>query len=1366
MAYTAYIATDRLRALARGRELPDRTLGAALFADISGFTALTEALEHELGPRDGAEELTLHLNAVYDALIDVVHRLGGSVIGFSGDAITCWFDASAHGQPRDPESNLRRACMRAVQAALGLQRAIQAMERIQTPSGRTFTLALKIAVAAGPARRFVVGRPDIQRLDVLAGATVDRLAAAEHQARQGEIILSHEVCDALGAALEIAEWRDDDTAAERFAVVRALHGAPTHERQPRNTPWRPSQPEPPLDYRSWLLPAVYARLSEGRGDLPTEIRSVVALFLRFSSPDYDGDDGAGAKLDSYVGWVQEVLGRYGGVLMQLTIGDKGSYLYATFGAPVTYENDAERALRAALALVIPPENLAWAGAARIGIGSGTMRTGTYGGRTRLTYGVMGDAANVAARLMMQAGPGQIFVSQTAQRHGAGSFAWESLPPLMLKGKTAPLPAFRLAGTHDLIEPDFYSGAFVGREASIDALMSAVRPIFEGRFAGICYVDGEAGIGKSRLVYEFRQGLSHQQVQWLYCPTEQILGGPLHPFSYFLRGYFEQATHHGEAENQARFEAVLERLAATLAEPGLQAESVVAELQRTRSFLAALVGLSAPGSLYEQLDPKLRFENTLYAIANLLRAASLCAPLVIELEDGHWLDHGSRELVALLSRELSEAPVLIVCSARPDDTGRPFRLALAPGTPERAIDLQALAPATCRALAAQLLKDEIGDEIAASLYEQTAGNPFFLEQVALDLRERGALAPLQQAGQHWNEAMRGAPDTFTMRPAALVGLPNGINAVLVARLDRLGDSVRDVVQMASVLGREWSLPILSAMRRDDADVYGKVRQAEFGQIWKELTEVRYLFRHVLLRDAAYAMQARTRLRELHRRAAAAIEHEHGKDLQRQAAILAYHYQQAEDRERELRYARLAGEWAVEQFANADAVGFFSRALALAPRDDLAARYELLLAREYVYHLQGERTAQMRDISELTELAEQLRSPAREAQVLLRQANYAETIGDYPAAIGHARQAVEHALAAGVEALAARGYLEWGKGLRQQANYAEARAQLEQALRYAQTAQLAQVEIQSLRFLGNISWEQGDYADAQASFGEALRLSRASHDKLHEGVLLKNLGNVAIHQHDHGSALAYYEQALALVRATGDRQNEGLTLNNLGSTLHKAGDYAPARASYEQALALVRATGHQRNEALVLQNVSRVVNQQGEHLLARDYAQQSFQIAQSIGARHIQGFAALALGYALAELHEHDAATDAFHFVVELRQALQQPHLATEAQAGLARLALQAGDHNQASAYTETILAFLDQGVLDGIEDLAHVELTCFQVLRARGDPRAQSVLATAYTRLQEQAAMFDPEARRLFLGEIQAHRDLIAIWQEHMASASG
>ena len=192
-ALAAFIPIDRRHALATGADLPARSEGAALFADISGFTPLTESLVRALGPQRGAEELTHYLNTVYDTLIAELHQCGGTVIGFSGDAITCWLDGD-DGR-------------RAVACGLGMQHAMAQFAAIPAPNGDVVSLSVKTAVAAGPARRFVVGDPEIQLIDVLAGRTLDHLAAAEHLARKGELVVHASTAEALGDLLQTVEWR-------------------------------------------------------------------------------------------------------------------------------------------------------------------------------------------------------------------------------------------------------------------------------------------------------------------------------------------------------------------------------------------------------------------------------------------------------------------------------------------------------------------------------------------------------------------------------------------------------------------------------------------------------------------------------------------------------------------------------------------------------------------------------------------------------------------------------------------------------------------------------------------------------------------------------------------------------------------------------------------------------------------------------------------------------------------------------------------------------------------------------------------------------------------------------------------------------
>ncbi|HWQ12917.1 MAG TPA: adenylate/guanylate cyclase domain-containing protein, partial [Roseiflexaceae bacterium] len=382
--FSTYVPQDRRQALARGQDLPDRMWGAALFADISGFTPLAESLSLALGPQLGAEELTGLLNRVFGALITEVERYGGSVIGFAGDAITCWFDdrsgefAALRGaldspdtQHATPHTPHWAATLRAAACGLAMQCAMAPFAEVAIRQGVAARLAVKVAVAAGPARRFLVGDPQRGLLEVLAGSTLDRLAAAERLALRGEVVLEAESANGLAGCLDIAGWRE--AGGVRVAVVGGLRSAV------RPDPW-PALADadlPPELARRWIALAVAERI-EASGHLLAQLRPAVALFLQFGEIDYDGDDRAGPLLDAYVRDVQSVVAHFGGCLVQLTIGDKGSYAYAVFGAPHAHDDNAARAVEAALALRASPPH-APIRTVRIGVAQGWMYAGSYGG---------------------------------------------------------------------------------------------------------------------------------------------------------------------------------------------------------------------------------------------------------------------------------------------------------------------------------------------------------------------------------------------------------------------------------------------------------------------------------------------------------------------------------------------------------------------------------------------------------------------------------------------------------------------------------------------------------------------------------------------------------------------------------------------------------------------------------------------------------------------------------------------------------------------------------------------------------------------------------------------------------------------------
>jgi adenylate cyclase len=220
----AYLPQDRRLALARGAALAEHTTRAALFADISGFTPLTAAFDRVLGARRGAEELTRFIDQVYNALIAEIDRFGGSVIGFAGDGITCWFDdAAATGETTSQSQvpNFQYAVpLRAVAGALTLQEAIHTLAGIPLPTDISSALAIKVAVASGTARRFIVGDPTTQLLDVLAGDALARMAEGEQLAAHGEVLLDELSAIALSDHIQINAWRGDPETGARFAVVR------------------------------------------------------------------------------------------------------------------------------------------------------------------------------------------------------------------------------------------------------------------------------------------------------------------------------------------------------------------------------------------------------------------------------------------------------------------------------------------------------------------------------------------------------------------------------------------------------------------------------------------------------------------------------------------------------------------------------------------------------------------------------------------------------------------------------------------------------------------------------------------------------------------------------------------------------------------------------------------------------------------------------------------------------------------------------------------------------------------------------------------------------------------------------------------
>ncbi|MEW5869598.1 MAG: ABC transporter substrate-binding protein [Chloroflexota bacterium] len=943
---SVYIPADWRQAIAQGQTLPEHTRGAALFADISGFSSLTEALVRAMGPRRGVEELPQHLNRVYDALITEIDHYAGSVIDFAGDSITCWFADEQVASSSSPPARFDCGARRATACGLSMQRVMQTLEAVPIPGQEPVFLGIKVAIASGEVRRFVVGNADIQLIPALAGSTLNRMAAAEHLAKRGEVLVDAPTIaqvEAAGLTLQVSEWRSDVEPSDehRFAVLDTLKCDLHTVAEPAPWPQRSPAALREDQVRPWVLPAIYARLRAGLGDFLTELRPAVAVFVRFQGIHFDEDPKAGEKLNAYIRWVQQVITHYDGTLLQLTIGDKGSYLYATFGAPAGHEDDAQRALNAALEIRQARPELDFILPVQIGISRGTMRTGTYGGRTRRTYGVLGDQVILAARLMQYAQPGEVIVNQILKKSLGEAFTWDRPEEIRVKGKQASVAIVRLG---ERIEPGApvesanqkaAAGPLVGRLAEFGRLKDALEKLQTGQ-SRVLIIQGQAGIGKSRLVRELLDLGNGDNLTILQGAGQSIeQHSPYRAWRDIFKAYFNlgNGKHRGNPGVQAAAQASTDPEKINLLRKTVR--QYAPERLEHLPLLNDLLNLGIPDNNQTlTMDAAQRQQALLALLLALIQGRAKQNPVLLVFEDAQWLDSLSWTLIQRLAqRSTPDSRLLMLLVTRPLDDDASLREASSglrslPGT--EIFNLPPLSGEEIVAITAARLDLPVAalPPVIASLVRQRAeGNPFYAEQLVLTLLEQGLIQVLSEA-----EPVR--CEVCEDRAALEAALPDTIQGLILSRIDRLPLERQLVLKVAAVIGRSFAYNPLSHTLKQHAPISEAALNAHLGAldarelVWLEIPEpdLTYIFKHLTVQEIAYQTMAYAQRRQIHREVARWYESAYTADLSPVYALLAHHWSQAEDTSKAVHYLLLAGDEARRLYALPEAIQFYQRALA--------------------------------------------------------------------------------------------------------------------------------------------------------------------------------------------------------------------------------------------------------------------------------------------------------------------------------------------------------------------------------------------------------------------------------------------------------
>lgn len=1130
-ALAAYVARDRRKAIQVQALKPQKSIGAALFADISGSTALAEALVTELGRRRGAEEVTRELNLVYDRLIQTLHQYGGSVIGFSGDAITCWIVGD--------DGTRAIACAQAMQDAMGV------FNDVRTPAGTKVELAIKLAVTAGSAKRFVVGDPEIQLFDVLAGSVLDELAMAEHQAKRGEIVVPFSMAENLCDTVRIVEGRVEADSGTRWAVVTLEGLEPPADQD--------GYPDLDLlsegDLKPWVQPDVYARLRSGQGEFLAELRPVVALFFRFGGFHFDNQEDAPGRLDRYIRTVQGIIERYGGTLIQLTMGDKGSYAYAAFGAPIAHEDDVDRAIAAALEVRdISPE---YVGPVQIGISQGLMRTGAYGSDTRRTYGVLGDEVNVAARLMQAAGPGMILVSESAVKRSQSEFGWRNMPDVQAKGKQGVIRVFQPEQTRKgatQARRSRYALPMVGRSEELSRLLKQIDSA-EGRSGRVVGVTAPAGMGKTRLSYELIEKANERgfRVYSGECPSFGTQSSYL-VWRSIWRSMLGVDEGISTLENLTHIEAQI-----TDVDP-----SYLSRLPLLSSVLNIPI---EENELTSGFDAKLRKSSLEALLISLLQSKANADPVLLFLDDTQWIDSLSADLLKALSWAIRDLPVLILLTYRNDDPGIDKKLGLDELPHFEEIRLDEFKYEDTRVLldlkVSQLYGEglQMPEAVVDKVAKKAQGNPFYVEELLNYLKDRG-LDPRD----------RDALDD--------VSLPSSLASLILSRIDQLEENQRVTLRLASVIGRTFREAWLVGAFRDalppreirrDLEVLNRVQLTQFETLEPEVT---YFFKHIITHEVAYDSLPFAKRSDLHEKLARYIEQAFSNSLDQYLDYLAHHYGLSENDAKKRIYLLLAGRAAQARYANKAAVDYYNGVLDLLDDDE-------------------------------------------KIEVLGDLARIKEIMGKWDESEAYYLQAIALARDSGSLSEQAHFQAELGEFFRKQGLYDEAVRSWDLATRaFSEINDRAGIG-QVLHYQGTLAAQRGDYETARRRYSRSLEVRKDLGDEENIANLLNNMGVVARMEADYEQALTYQERALEIRRRLGDRRLIAISLNNLGNLAVDLDDLPQAQVYLEEALILQREVGDRWAIANCLNNLANVLIARGDLQNAAQMYLESLRTNQELG-----------------------------------------------------------------------------------------------------------------------------------------------------------
>lgn len=1150
------------------------------FADVSGFTKMSEKLA--LIGREGAEALTGILNSYFTCMIERINRCGGFVGKFGGDAMTIFF-------PIDTDEDTVFVMNRSVKTSLDLQKMMNEFQNIQTKGG-TFNLGMKIGMAFGSVLFKVVG-PEKEggREYLLAGNPLDQAAEAEHHGVSGQVVISKEIAD--GTSLKHEQLPDN------FYLVHHSDFDPVPDDVSSKTEVNPRW----IKYaKTFIDPNVYNRMGLGI-DSVGEIRRVSVIFMSFSGLDYDIDENVGQKLDKIFNWVYDVTSKFGGSINKVDMGDKGSKMIITFGAPDAHENDEELSVHCGFELINGRKRLLELGVEhRIGIATGVVFAGEVGAPLRQEYTVMGSTVNLAARQMAHCKSGQLIVDEITKSRAESVFQFSEPNFVQFKGMKDPQPTYGVLGMLESNAKSYDSARkpIYGREEEIKKINSIFDHANKNNLQ-IVILKGEAGTGKSRL---FEESLDRAKKDgFIFAAGEALSYAKRSPYLVWisiLRGLMKLSVN-------AKHEDSLKII-----------ENVISVCDSKNSFrlpiVAALFGIACEeNDITKHFDAQLRQENIYDFFVQYLKYLSKENPVLLIFEDSQWIDKNSLALNAYLIRNLREQRIVLLKTRRP--YSRKFKskyiAEIEKNTRTSVIHLTDLNKEnTEKLILSHLEVKEIEEELLNFVYDASHGNPSFTEQMLENLKSLGRLE-IADNDAHNAKIARKIGDLSD------VEVPDSLSSLIMSLLDRLQAEAKLTVRLAAVIGRQFQEEILKGSYPVELS-HDKIKLS-LEELMKtdliQLTDqdmLEYIFKNLLTLDVAYDSLLFAHRRDYHFRIGNCLEKFYQDNNNQHCEELARHFSQTDDDRKAILYLDKAGNKAFDMFANESAEAYLSEALMrTSPEKFNEERYKLLGTRSKVFSVLGKYTNEEVDLDERLMLA-------------TKRSNLENRIDCYSAL--------------------AHFYSRFNR-LDEMELALNTATNMLSKVDYPKGAISVDLDTGTLHFL------KMDYQKALSFWEISLKNSEKYNDDKGYSVSLSNCGLANKALGDFDRALEYYDKSVENDRKIGNKNSETTNLVNIGVLYYRRGEFEKAMNAYEESLALARSIGSKLFQARVIGNLAMIYQMRGDREQALQRFEDLLEISDQIGFAQGKVAAVMNIGTWYLEYAEFDKALVNYKNALEITRS---------------------------------------------------------------------------------------------------------------------